>query len=246
MFGNKRKAATPGGATAKLEGTSKADGRDVRVEFEVPENSAAQVLVMRTWWYRDAYRRLTLLAMALALMVVIEGAVIAYLGVNKPLPRYVGLDATGRAIPLQPLSYAYPDALVAQWVTRAMTELYTYNYVDYQKRFNVAHRGLMTNSGFNSYMGSVKREKTFEAIEQLRYVVSSSVPEVPVVLKRETRNGQVRWQVQAKVLVRYDSINSRTAKPQILIVDTFVVRVPENVETGGLQIERIVASLARS
>lgn len=245
-------SSRPDGIGKAIEDAAKRapEGQDVVVKSSPKrkgdsDQHPATQLVLRTWWYRDAYRRVTLIMMALVAVVVVEGFIIAYLGVSKPAPRYVGLTADGRAIELKPLTFAYPDNLIAGWVANAVTELYTYNYVDYRKRFNDAHRQLLTPAGFRSYMASLERERTIETLNQYRYIVSGAPAELPVVLKKEVIGDKLRWHTQTKVLVRYDSVNTPNAKPQILIVDAWVVRVPENVATGGLQIERIITRVTR-
>src|ERR1700722_8341689 len=100
---------------------------------------ALEVVKLRNNFYRDSYRRVLA---ALLLMIVINGVlcgILGYVVTHRPTPQYFATTAEGRLIRLYPLSRpVLTPAELLQWATLAVTQVNTYNFVNWRKELQTA------------------------------------------------------------------------------------------------------------
>ena len=121
------------------------------------------------------------LNLALAGALVLSAGAHGWHALHPPQPEYFATTADGRLIPLVPISepYVAQETLLA-WVTEAVTQAYTLDYVHYRKQL-AAMRPNFSDEGFKHHLQALEAAGTLEAIIKRR-LVSQVVPTAPPVV----------------------------------------------------------------
>lgn len=198
-------------------------------------------IITRNEFYRDGFRNLIIIAILEALIIVgIIMTLIVYINTSKPQDRYFATTADGRIMQLLPLDQPNmtPAALMS-WVAQAATEVMTFGYHDYQRRFQEASRHF-TKSGWESFTSAMQKSHIMDAVQSAKQVVTASPRSAPVLVQQGVFNGRYRWVLQMPIQVGYQGMsNTRVDNLKLNLV---VERVPSLENPNGVGIAQWVAT----
>lgn len=254
IFGKKKPASPAAPAPAKSTASAAAQpaapaakpvhvaGRP-REAGPVPPMPAGALtsIITRNEFYRDGFRNLIIIAILEALIIVgIIMTLIVYINTSKPQDRYFATTADGRIMQLLPLDQANmtPAALMS-WVAQAATEVMTFGYHDYQRRFQEASRHF-TKTGWESFTSAMQKSHIMDAVQAAKQVVTASPRSAPIIVQQGVFNGRYRWVLQMPIQVGYQGIGS--SRVDNLKLNLVVERVPSLENPNGVGIAQWVAT----
>lgn len=199
-------------------------------------------IVTRNEFYRDGFRNLIIIAILEALIIVgLIMTLIVYISTSKPEDRYFATTADGRIMQLLPLEQPNmtPAALMS-WVAQAATEVMTFGYHDYQRRFQEAARHF-TKPGWESFTAAMQKARIMDSVQAAKQVVTASPRSAPVIVQQGVMNGHYRWVLQMPIQVRYQS-STGSGRVENLRLNLVVERVPSLENPNGVGIAQWIAT----
>lgn len=204
-----------------------------------PSTGGLELVMLRNNFYRDNFRRMMIVC--LALLAIIAGLIsyIFYQEQNKPKPTYFATTSDGKLIKLIPLNQPnLKSNALLQWATEAGTAAYTFNFVNYRKALQDV-RQYFTKRGYENFLKALTDSRNLEAVKSKKLVVSAVPTGAPVILKEgATSNGRYAWQVQFPMLLTYQSASDSIR--QNIIVTMLITRIPTLESEKGVGIASFV------
>lgn len=198
--------------------------------------AAAERVVLRTEFYRDAYRRLVLIAMGAVALAVVEAGIIAYQATRPIQTRYFATE-NGRITPLRPLNEAVlSHRQVLQFAQEAAVAAYTFDFVNYRKQLSDIN-SYFTRDGYSEYIDALSRSN-LDIVTKKRYVVSATAVGAPVITREGLRQGVYAWEVQLPMSVVYQSAAERA--DQRFVVKMLLKRMPSEDNASGVGVHQII------
>lgn len=201
---------------------------------------ALEIVKLRNNFYRDSYRRVLA---ALLLMIVINGvlcAILGYVVTHRPKPEYFATTAEGRLMRLYPLSRpVLTPAELLQWATLAVTQVNTYNFVNWRKELQTASENFTPN-GWKEYQDSLKKSRNLDTVIAKKLTVNAVATGAPVILDQGVVNGEYKWKVQLPILKTYESTSSRITQPELITV--LITRVSTLETPKGIAIDALYSA----
>ncbi len=161
-------------------------------------------------------------ALALALVFMVNQAI-------HGKREYFAVDsATGRMIPMPPLGtpYVSEGALLAQ-VSECVTQVNSYNFVDWQSQLQKAKQECFTEDGWNTFADAMNRSGTVRLVREGKQIVSANTTGAAVIVKQGERRGIYSWEVQVPIQVTYQGGQAgRNVQASKQMVTLLVQRVP--------------------
>lgn len=208
-----------------------------------PNTGGLELVAYRNNFYRDNYRRLMLICLALLLLI---GFLIFwgfYERTHQPKPQYFATTYDGKLIPLIPLNQPnLEDNAVLQWATEAAVASYTFNFVNYRKALQDV-RIYFTQSGYQYFLKALKDSNNLDAVQNKKLVVSAAPTGAPTILqKRIYDDGSVAgvygWTVQIPMAVSFSSANEEFR--QDIVLDMLITRMSTLESPKGIGIASYV------
>jgi len=194
----------------------------------------------RNEFYRDNYRRILSILLILSFISVLMVAVVAFLDITRPQPKYYATLSNGRIVPMQALSEpTVTSDYVIQWASLAVRAAYNLDFVNYQKQLNAAEP-YFTPSGWLAFSDALDSSGTLSSLQGNKLIMSAVVSDAPIVLDRAIISGHYTWRVQVPLLVTYSSASEN--KKQSLIVTLTIMRVSTLDTAQGIRINNFSES----
>ena len=167
------------------------------------------------------------------------GITIGVLGwVLRPDPVYFATNEDGRLIELRPLDQAiHSRAQLINWATRAVTEAYTFDWVNYRNDLAKVE-DYFTTEGFNSFIKALKDSGNLESVVDNRYVVTAAVAGSPKVINDRVINDRQYWRIKIPIQIGYESAKSTRSQTGDALVT--LVRVPAHKKPDGIAIQQFI------
>ncbi len=202
-----------------------------------PKSSgASEHVVLRLDFYRDAYRRLVVLAIAALVIALIEALVIGALINRKPETRYFATE-NGRITPLRPLNEPLLNSRqVLQFAQEASVAAYTFDFVNYRQQLTKINE-YFTKDGYREYVDALSRSN-LDVVLKKKYIVSAVASGAPVISREGVRQGVYAWEVQLPMSVTYQS--SAEMANQKFVVKLLLVRMPSHENPNGVGVHQII------
>lgn len=198
---------------------------------------ALKLVKLRSDFYRDSYRKVTLALLAAVIAIIGLVVVVVFLLASKPTPKYFATTDSGRIIPLIPLNQPnLSDNAVLQWASQALISVYSYDFLHYRQTFQDS-RKYFTAGGWSSFMSALKQTKTLDAVQDKKLIVSAVLSGAPIVSNRYIENGRYVWEVQMPFQVTYQGTETYS---QSLLATLKIVRVSTLDNPYGIGIAEIV------
>ena len=163
---------------------------------------------------------------------------------NPPAPKYFATGNDGRLTIIQPLTDPVMSLSgLTEWVTRAATTAYSFDFVNYRKELQESS-AFFTGKGWEAFERALVSSNNLNLVLTKKLVTTAVAQGAPVVLKRGVLNGKYAWQVQLPILVTYQSASMKVAQP--MLVTMLVTRVDVANNPNGIAIAQFVASQQQS
>jgi intracellular multiplication protein IcmL len=253
LFGKKQKpaaAAPPESASANTAQPSAPSSTAAVVAAAAATKTTALppgplvAVLTRNEFYRDGFRNLIRIAILESIIIVgLILTLIIYINTSKPQDRYFATTADGRIMQLVPLDRPnMTSAALMSWVAQATTEVMTFGFHDYQRRFQQASRHF-TKTGWESFTLAMQRARIIDSVQALQQVVTAAPRSAPVLVQQGILNGKYRWVLQMNLQVTYKSAGAGGAsRTDNLKLNLVVERVPSLENPNGVGISQWVAT----
>ncbi|MBS0359405.1 MAG: type IVB secretion system apparatus protein IcmL/DotI [Proteobacteria bacterium] len=201
---------------------------------------AAELVQLRNEFYRDNYRRVMLTLLLSLVINFFLGALVFYVYMNPPKPKYFATSINGRVTPLYPLDRPnQSDSAVLQWANQAAIASYTYNFVNYRQELQAASE-FFTTTGWKNFLDELDASNTLDAVKAKRLIVSAVATQAPVILEKGVIEGRYSWRVQMPILVTFQS-SSEFSQARYM-VNILIVRVSTLNSPRGIGIAQFIAA----
>lgn len=199
-------------------------------------SGAAEQVILRSDFYRDGYRRLVLINLIGAVVILVEAFIIAGLASRPVVTRYFATE-NGRITQLQPLSQAVlSERQLLQFAQEAAVASYTFDFVNYRKQLSELS-SYYTKEGYGEYIDALTRSN-LDIVTKRKYVVSAVASGAPIVSRSGLRQGVYAWEVQMPMSVVYQSSAERA--DQKFVVKMMLMRMPTTENPRGVGVHQII------
>lgn len=206
-----------------------------------PDYGQLETVLMRADVYRTAYRRMSIVALALLVVTVIAVCAAVSLALTRPEPRYFATTTDGRIQPLIPLDRPHLSAAeVSTYAAEAVTSSFTYSFATYQQDFQRAQQYFTKPRGWNSFVEAIQKSGTLDLVKNRRLNTTAIAQRAVIVREGVGANGTYEWIVQMRVRVTYQSASEVTG--QNLMVTVTLQRLQSYEHPRGAAISRIIAA----
>lgn len=200
-----------------------------------------ETVLMRADVYRTAYRRMSIIALALLVVAVIAVLAAVSLAMTRPEPRYFATTTDGRIQPLIPLDRPHLSAAeISTYSAEAVTASLTYSFATYQQDFQRAQQYFTKPRGWNSFVDAIQKSGTLDLVKNRRLNTTAIAQRAVIVREGIGANGIYEWTVQMPVRVTYQSASEVTG--QNLMVTVTLERLQSYEHPRGAAISRFVAA----
>lgn len=173
---------------------------------------------LRNVFYKDNYRRVTVILFISVLINIILAVIIFFLIANPPQPKYFATSINGSVTPLTAIDQPnQSDSAVLQWANQAAIAAFTYNFVNYREELQAAS-GFFTPSGWREFLRALNDSNNLNAVTEKRLVVSAVATRAPTILEKGTLNGAYSWRIQMPVLVTYQSASEFSQQNNVVTI----------------------------
>ena len=167
-----------------------------------------ELVRLRNNFYRDSYRRLTLIMILMLITVLMCIGVVFFLINNKPQPRYFATNIYGGIIPLKGLSQPIAEQEVVQWASRAASNALTFNYVQYQGQLQQAVNVYFTPYGGKMYLKALQDSLNLDNVIKNKYLQVAEPTAAPRILSKGVATegsfkNRYYWLVQVPVQIEF-------------------------------------------
>lgn len=199
-------------------------------------SGAAEQVILRSDFYRDGYRRLVLINLIGAVVILVMAFIIAGLASRPVETRFFATEG-GRITPLQPLSQAVlSERQLVQFAQEAAVASYTFDFVNYRKQLSELS-GYYTKEGYGEYIDALTRSN-LDIVTKRKYVVSAVASGAPIITRSGLRQGVYAWEVQMPMSVVYQSSAERA--DQRFVVKMMLLRMPTTENPRGVGVHQII------
>ena len=197
-------------------------------------------------FYKKLSTRLLVAVLGMLVVVFALALALVYM-VNQAIHgkrEYFAVDsATGRMIPMPPLGtpYVSEGALLAR-VSECVTQVNSYNYVDWQTRLQAAKQECFTEDGWNTFAEAINRAGSVRLVREGKQIVSANTTGAAVIVKQGDRSGIYSWEVQVPIQVTYQGGQAgRNVVASKQLVTLLLQRVPTWQNGSGVGIASYIA-----
>lgn len=178
----------------------------------------------------------------LLVIIAVTAPATLYCLLRTPPSRYFGHTAEGHVVELKPWNEdAGSEADMSQWVTDALTETLTFDFLNAKKHLTKNMRLYFTKTGAEQLKNAIVRAKILETVEGKTLILKTVITESPLVMEAPvTVSGEQQYIVKTAVLLTYYA--GQEATPQAMPAQVTLVRTPFEQHPGGLAIESIQIS----
>ncbi|RWB93278.1 MULTISPECIES: type IVB secretion system apparatus protein IcmL/DotI [unclassified Mesorhizobium] len=200
-----------------------------------------ETVLMRADVYRAAYKRMSIIALALLVTTVISVIAAVTMALTKPEPRYFASTTDGRIQPLIPLDQPHLSAAeITTYAAEAVTRSFTYSFATYQQDFQDAQQYFTKPQGWNSFVDAVQKSGTLDLVKNKRLNTTAIAQRAVIVREGVGPNGIYEWIVQMPVRVTYQSASEVTG--QNMMVTVTLQRLQSYEHPRGAAISRFLAA----
>jgi intracellular multiplication protein IcmL len=156
-------------------------------------------------------------------------------------PKYyqIAVDAQGQKqyLPLQFLSgRLFSREMLLLWVQEVVADVYTFNGVNYQQKFNSLLSTDFTSNGATSFRQVLNDSQLLKQVVTQQLNLTGIVSGQPVILQQGYLLGRYSWKVQMPVLLTFESASNVTTKQ--VIVTVLAVAVPSTQSPNTVAIDQ--------
>ncbi len=121
------------------------------------------------------------------------------------------------------------------WVQEVVGNIYTFNAITYQQRFNDILAKDFTPDGADSFRQVLNDSQLLKQVTTQQLNLTSIVSDQPVILREGFLLGEYSWKVQMPVLLTFESASETTTKR--IIVTVLIINVPTEESPQAVAIQ---------
>lgn len=170
--------------------------------------SANELIRIRNSFYRDNYRRLTLLLILFLLAIVFLTYLIYYEYTHRPAPRYFATNIQGEVIELKPMYQAgLSNDYILAWSKRAIEAAWGFDYINWQKQLEMAQDIYFTPKGGFDFVLALHKSKNLETVKQQKYIVTAKSGDAVIKSQGMYKSGPMKnryaWIINLPIKVTF-------------------------------------------
>jgi intracellular multiplication protein IcmL len=190
-------------------------------------------------WYRTQYGRAMKLALSLVLALFAAVAVIAFLILTRPTPRYFAATSDLRLAPLVPLDKpVLTQQGLLNWVSETITNAVSLDFLEWRDKLSRVRENF-EDEAFKSFLASLNSSGVLDMIRDKRLSVSAVVTRAPVIVASGLIGGKATWKVEFPLVVSYES-SQGVESTQHLMATVLVCRAATVTTPRGVVIQQVV------
>jgi intracellular multiplication protein IcmL len=190
-------------------------------------------------WYRSQYQRSMKLALALVLALLAAVAVIAFLVLTRPTPRYFAATPDLRLAPLVPLDKpVLTQQGLLNWVSETITNAVSLDFLEWRDKLSRVRENF-EDEAFKSFLASLQSSGVLDMIKDKRLSVSAVVTRAPVIIASGLIGGKATWKIEFPLVVSYES-SQGVESTQHLMATVLVCRASTVTTPRGVVIQQVV------
>lgn len=210
----------------------------------MPDTTSGAAQTMESLlWYREnskgQQKTIFLLALFLGISLICNILQVSL----RPEPRYFGMTADLRLMPMPTLSTPImTDAALKSWAGSAVIDSLTLTYLDWRTKLS-ACRQYFTPKAFAQFANTLVEEGHVPLLEQKKALLHTVLTASPTIVKSGVLKGILTWEIEVPVLLTYETSAGRVAANNI-IATIRVQRVPTTDYERGVAISQLIATAA--
>lgn len=179
----------------------------------------------------------------LCILLLLSGALNAWLFLRQPDPKILGLDSQNRVTEIVPLDKPLvTQAKLLSWTAEAVVEIWKLDFVNYRSELNDKARYFLP-AGHAEYLKALDSSGTLKLLTTANAVVTAIPTESPVIARTMRISGRLAWEIQIPITVTYRTQGNRKEDVKMIVTAT-VARRTTAEEPVGIGILRFVAKRA--
>lgn len=175
----------------------------------------------------------------------ISMAMNAYQLTRPQVIRYIPTNSNGQIMPLVALNTPnLSDEQVAIWVTKAITDTFSFNYVNYREVLGKA-KGDYTPEAWERFEANVLPH-LIETVRENQYILSAQPTQTPTKEATGLDNGVFSWRYKIPFHLTFHSGNDNSSRDagnsssHDVIIEVVVKRQAETLQQNGLGISQVI------
>ena len=146
-------------------------------------------VVLRNEFYRDGYRNLLQLTLALGLVIIgLIGCMFFVVKIHQPENIYFATTEDGRLVPMVPLRQPNLSTPADVWVAQSATKVMTFGFNDFRRRL----RSAPTCRSAGNFTSALKIG-IIEMVEANQQVVTAAPQGAPILQSEGLSNDRYQW-----------------------------------------------------
>lgn len=194
----------------------------------------------RMHFYQSSYKTILRFAVSEAMIILLLVFMLfAVIQMHRPEDLYYIQSTDGELIQMDALKEPNLSvkALVS-WSSQAATEVMTFGFNDYRRRFQESSRNF-TPLGWESFYKGMERSKILNNVEEnQQYIIAA--PAGPAILVAQGFNkGRYEWQVQVPLVITYQA--QAAISSEWMLITMTLVQLQQADGASGVGIERWIS-----
>lgn len=190
-------------------------------------------------WYQLQYDRAMKLALLLGLVLLAAFALIAFLLIARPTPKFFAATPDLRLAPLVPLEQpVLSQQGLINWCAETVTSAVSLDFLEWREKLSRT-REHFDEDAFKSFLASLETSGVLSMVRDKRLSVSAVVTKAPVITASGVVDGKASWKIEFPLVISYES-SQGVESAQKLIATALVRRASTVVTPRGVVIQQIV------
>jgi intracellular multiplication protein IcmL len=199
----------------------------------------AEMIIGGVGWYSSQYRRVMKLALVLGLAQLAAVAVISFLVLTRPTPKYFAATPDLRLAPLVPLDKpVLTQQGLLNWVSETITNAVSLDFLEWRDKLSRVRENF-EDDAFKSFLASLQSSGILDMIRDKRLSVSAVITRAPVIIASGLVGGKATWKVEFPLVVSYES-SQGVESTQHLMATVLVCRAATVTTPRGVVIQQVV------
>jgi len=204
------------------------------------EKGAAVLITESRLWFRDQYKKMTMLCAALAIMSALSVTlnIIQYL--LQPTPKYFAQTPDLRITEMVALNEPYvTQEGLTNWVLSVVMKTLSLGFTDWKLKLTEVQPDFFEKS-FSEFVSSMKTAGTVELVESKRLTMNPSPKSSPIIsAKGLNESGVMSWKIEFPIIISYES-SQGVFLNQALKAEVLVERVSVLDSARGVKIRQLI------
>lgn len=194
----------------------------------------------RNKYYKDGNKSLYIAACVSILGLFLQVIIGFMVFTSKSERVYFATDSGGSLIPLVALGQPnQKDTVVAQWVSHALIDTFSFNFTDYSMRLNETTMMWYTKEGGDGLLDALNSVGVIDALVERKMLLSLALEHTPILIKAgPDARGVYVWTFQVNAIMTYRTQSQEHTNNVKFMIQVDRRSVMENAD--GLGITKVI------